>query len=1485
MKFNHSANNKNIILFIHGFTGGDGTWNQIKMPSFAELLRDEKGIAENFDIATFNYYTEIASFEKIKIAYNGLKRALRLPSSITYKNLGIEELKASLKSIIDNYCRKYKNIFIVAHSMGGIVAKSYLLDELAYGSDRVKIFFSLAVPHNGVELANIGKLFNNQLFDLSTNSTVLYDLNQRWIQLFNGIPQTVYFYGHFDRIVSRKSAISMQRGEVEEIACEDDHYTISKPENRESLVYIAVKNKLIEFIELIIKDEGQTSIREKATYDPYLDPSEVEASIIETTSQTLKVSCPLTFPTVEEHIPRKVIQIDKYNSSSWLINNDDLKDTLDMVMESKHVVLLGGAGTGKSIELRYLASICSNDSSVLVPILVKLNRFVPRSLNEIISEFWSEWFLVPDNELLLILDGLDEVESNYKKDAIKYIEQFVEQHPEVNIIVSCRNNFYQSENEQFSGTLQGFSSYLLYELTQHNIDSYIDSVLGSVRSREFNKAIRQSNLRSLINIPFYLVRIIEMYLKYGSLPVSKASLFEYLVSKSLENDIEHFKNTTDLSKEQQKLFMDLTAVALSMEDLGRNYLTDLEFNLLTNEETRELMAHSTLWKKSEENNTVKWQFEHNNFQEFLAAKALSSQNIEVIKDYLSFAPDYKKIIPSWVNTLSFLVSILDSQDARFTELLKWLNENDPEMVIHFESDRVDELLRTQMFQHIFSYYEEKQIWINRDKFNFETLANFGNTEINVEYLLEKISNGHFTSRVNALRLLGFMQVPISKRAALGDKLTEITINGEDHSIVRAAALSVLAKCKFHSSEYVEPIVTALRTSTDDTLRTYLYQYLVDSEVVEDNIEVFLEGIQYVGINHSSTESRLINEKIELERGIMKAVSPASMRKILHFLNVNIDAIDNYFLNDQIGIIGNNAAVAYEKDNSIFISALALFKSLRKKYWIKEAINFSVFFDKSGTRQMAIELLFQQRNMEEDNLETLGALIDAESISFISQQYLEHDISNDDIWKMQREIRSGEIHSAFNNLMNEVSNNRFTFQPSRDYEQERRDSLNRDINLLFNKEAFLQHVQIIYSTEEKESFTQDEIIKARIRRDEYNYSKFIIDQIYRIAETGAVSYKKVIAIIESWDWEYYSISKLYEISSSSEEVTFTDDQVQWISDWCMKNVESIDFKVACKRSRNGGGTTSTKAIIFWFFLRKYNLKYPQNVLLDMISFDWIEGSQMLGIKYLEQYLDIVTISERVWENLQKGIDLDDILVNHIEFCKRYSINDVIPYALQTISDSSRSSTTRTTALETYMDLSKNMNIMISTLPKINDSFKWDVIKVLFEMGVGFECEPYLISIFGGSHTEEEELQSIRFLIKLQNIEALHSYVNWVEKQVKDGELINEAMPLHSLKVIDALPYLIELLTLSYDDGFKQNEFERLDTEIRNAITNIALQSLENFIVVKATLESFIQLNSHYKFINFFNIFIEDLESKHYVTLQSGRDIYEVIQRLNFLGLKK
>jgi len=52
-------NNKNLILFIHGFIGGIDTWNYSEHDFFPSLLLKDQKINEQYDIAHFLYFTKL----------------------------------------------------------------------------------------------------------------------------------------------------------------------------------------------------------------------------------------------------------------------------------------------------------------------------------------------------------------------------------------------------------------------------------------------------------------------------------------------------------------------------------------------------------------------------------------------------------------------------------------------------------------------------------------------------------------------------------------------------------------------------------------------------------------------------------------------------------------------------------------------------------------------------------------------------------------------------------------------------------------------------------------------------------------------------------------------------------------------------------------------------------------------------------------------------------------------------------------------------------------------------------------------------------------------------------------------------------------------------------------------------------------------------------------------------------------------------------
>ena len=218
---------------------------------------------------------------------------------------------------------------------------------------------------------------------------------------------------------------------------------------------------------------------------------------------------------------------------------------------------------------------------------------------------------------------------------------------------------------------------MLLDLDDKDVKNYVQNRLG-VQSEVFWKSILTTHLNTLLRIPFYLVSIVTLFLTRQEFPENKAEIFEHLLNESINFDLSHFRTTIELDENRKRIIDTLTRLALGMELLERNYITNEEYEKLVPDTfLRSLLKHCTIWKKNEGISTT-WQFAHNNFQEYLAARALSTKSLRVVQNIVSFGPDFKKVIPSWINTLSILFNI--SNDPA---LYLWILESEPELAIKF----------------------------------------------------------------------------------------------------------------------------------------------------------------------------------------------------------------------------------------------------------------------------------------------------------------------------------------------------------------------------------------------------------------------------------------------------------------------------------------------------------------------------------------------------------------------------------------------------------------------------------------------------------------------------------------------------------------------------------------------------------------------------------------------------------------------------------
>ena len=232
IEFIKKSGHKDIILFVHGFTGGKDTWKHPTAGYFHDQLIADQYVRDNFDIAQFEYYTKLLdlfpALNSVRQKINSLFKSIQPKSE---KNISIEEISNLLRSHIRFDLSEYQNIIIIAHSMGGLVAKSCILRDLAEGGvSKIRLFISLAVPHLGANLATYGQLLSNnkQIADLAPLGELCPQLNDEWVKQPTK-PEVKYFRGAYDQIVSKQSAIATDVISQDIVDCNEDHVSICKP--------------------------------------------------------------------------------------------------------------------------------------------------------------------------------------------------------------------------------------------------------------------------------------------------------------------------------------------------------------------------------------------------------------------------------------------------------------------------------------------------------------------------------------------------------------------------------------------------------------------------------------------------------------------------------------------------------------------------------------------------------------------------------------------------------------------------------------------------------------------------------------------------------------------------------------------------------------------------------------------------------------------------------------------------------------------------------------------------------------------------------------------------------------------------------------------------------------------------------------------------------------------------------------------------------
>ena len=183
------------------------------------------------------------------------------------------------------------------------------------------------------------------------------------------------------------------------------------------------------------------------------------------------------------------------------------------------LLILGAPGSGKTIMLldlaRSLIEKAEHDKSEPVPVILNLSSWATKKLtldawmiqefrirHHIPGRFSKKW--LEENQLIILLDGLDEVPENQRTECVKAINKFLLDKGAPGIVVCSRRNEYESLPTQF----QFGGSIHIPDLEIEQIERFIDE--AGPQLKPLSKALqRDPELRELAKTPF-MVSVMSM---------------------------------------------------------------------------------------------------------------------------------------------------------------------------------------------------------------------------------------------------------------------------------------------------------------------------------------------------------------------------------------------------------------------------------------------------------------------------------------------------------------------------------------------------------------------------------------------------------------------------------------------------------------------------------------------------------------------------------------------------------------------------------------------------------------------------------------------------------------------------------------------------------------------------------------------------------------------------------------------------------------
>lgn len=1156
--------------------------------------------------------------------------------------------------------------------------------------------------------------------------------------------------------------------------------------------------------------------------------------------------------------------------------------------------MLSTAGYGKTEEIKNIAGYFSAEEKLPYPIKFSLRDYEGQPIEVILATYDLDWRNIEDENILLLFDGLDEIGEHHFQAFINHLNSFVEQNSRIQAVVSSRYNFYDVKHPQ----LREFEIYLLDPLTRYDIEDYITEKLGN-QKQEFIQLLEDQGFYEYIQSPYYLTRLVRFYReKEIAFPKNKTELFDRILFEQLEKD----EGKYSIPHLKENLLPIARQIAFCMTTAGKSTLTDEEIRMIiSDQETKRLLNHFSIINRNA-TDLGSWAFEHKNLQEYLCASVFSLRSFNDIHKIISFQLNTQKLLPRFLNTVSFLFELISKESSLFQEMFSWINTNESELLIRFEKEQLSKHTRNEIFKRIFTYYKEKGITLRvSTNFSYEELARFVEIEeVSIDFLANELKSDIAPALVyDTLSILEQCKRPYLYKEKLTNLLFSVLTDKHYPDYVHAKVITTFVSFEFTGLHVFENILAEVNDLENYEKRQACIFFLNSTNYYEQYSGFILKSITV--LEEGQQQRNRSGSFTILKQLILKFQSPKKIKELLQYCITDKNCMqwhsrhrEFHFELNEVKAILERATLGYKSDKSILPVVYRLYCGIKYLSIEHERfIPFKSFFENTCGIQIIFMKFYRYDKREMD----IMSFADEVCCEFLLEEYKKGNITDNEMIIFRNVLRhvDRQLFLSFYEKLKLLGNEKFVIEDLMvDYNDLRTKQKEKNQVMLLDQNLFLEEARHIFKIVAKENITASELWSSENMELRKFQNSIAIDAIRNLClhdDDKIITKEQFFEKYEDQkEWDGFVIDSTVDLLKDKNNKIIQSELLVNLKKWCKAKIEELDFD---DRIKDLGNSFIYIPIVEFvkdvFLLIELNLE--DELLLKMLPSDyeyfygWNESSkETISAAIIEKVKDKELLHQRVINNIKNGNLAIYVLCGHFSICHKLRYKECLPYLYQSIvSNTSLSDHDRVKLSDYYLDLGGEITDFISYLvvPEVHSeestysSWQWYLIEKLQYIETE-KVVAILLQILNDPAHAHNRLKAIDQLIQLSRIEGLDHWAKYVkEKGVWPFEHRWSYLQqfVGNFPPEPAIDIFFSVLEFAYQNDV-QNGFRgslAIDESIYHSLITIAKKEYKHYEAIKNKLSKMISNFSNSTFVDSIRYYSERLTHLYYESQRQEVDI--------------